>query len=142
MRLLAILAFGSMAVACASSTTNAVGTTTVTSSEVAEPESRESSPRAEEPTGQRVCRTTNIHDGTTELFLDWKKGSATGLLRRTAPSGVVTEQKVNAERVKGSIIADDVHSQDLAVHAAQVRDHKGRTYMRLGESKSGWFPCE
>lgn len=143
MRLLALLAVASLAVACAP-TTEAVGTTTVTSAELSAPESREASTQfgGETPSGHLVCRAESIHEGKIELYLDWKDSSATGTLRRRAPSGEVSETKLHAERVKGAIVADDVASRDLVVHAAMVREHKGKTYVRLGDWKQGWTPCQ
>ena len=144
MRFLALFAVGSLAVACAPSTTEAVGTTTVTSAEITAPApgGARSELGGETPVGHLVCRAESIHEGKIELYLDWKDSGASGTLRRRAPSGDVSEVKVHAERVKGAIVADDVMSRDLVVHAAMVREHKGRTYVRLGDWKQGWTPCE
>jgi hypothetical protein len=112
-------------------------TTTLTSAELPAP--KEAEPP---PPGQLVCRASSIHDGTTELFLEWNGGAAKGTLRRTAPSGMVSQQNVRAERYKGMIVADDTLSTDLVVHAATVREHNGKPHIRLGESKQGWIACE
>lgn len=136
--------FASVSVAaCASQ--NAVSTTEITSAEM--PAARESGPGAiggERPAGQLVCRASSIHEGTIEVYLDWgaKGGGASGTLKRKALSGEVSEQKLHAEHMKGAIVADDVMSQDLVVHAAMLKEHKGRTYVRLGDWKQGWTPCE
>lgn len=137
---------GLFAVGCASQ--NAVSTTETTSAEM--PAARESGPGAiggERPGGQLVCRASSIHEGTIEVYLDWsananKGGGASGTLKRKALSGEVSEQKLHAEHMKGAIVADDVMSQDLVVHAAMLKEHKGRTYVRLGDWKQGWTPCE
>jgi len=143
MRFLALFAVASLAVACAPSTT-AVGTTTVTSAEMEAPQpgSARSELGTETPAGHLVCRASSLSDGRVEIYLDWKDSGASGTLRRRAPSGEITEQKLHAERIKGAIVADDVLSHDLVVHAAMVREHKGRTYVRLGDWKQGWTPCE
>lgn len=132
---------GLFAVGCASS--NAVGTTEVTSAEM--PSARESGPGAipgDKPAGQLVCRATSIHEGVIEVFLDWKGTGASGTLRRKSVAGDISEVKLHAERMKGAIVADDVMSQDLVVHAAMIREHKGHTYVRLGDWKQGWTPCD
>lgn len=129
------------AVGCASQ--NAVGTTETTSAEM--PAARESGPgpiTGERPAGQLVCRASSVHEGQIEVYLDWKGTSASGTLRRKTLAGDVSEQKLHAERMKGAIIADDVMSQDLVVHAAMIREHKGHTYVRLGDWKQGWTPCD
>jgi len=95
----------------------------------------------ERPAGELVCRIDGP-EGKAELYLDWKKSSATGVLRIVAPSGNVTEHKVEAERYQGMIIADDIHSRDLVVHAATVRDHEGKRYMRIGEWSQSWTACQ
>ena len=142
-RSIAFIFLGLFGVGCASSNANAVGTTETTSAEI--PTARESGPGAipgERPAGQLVCRATSIHQGTIEVYLDWKGTSASGTLRRKMLSGNITEQKLHAEHVKGAIVADDVMSQDLVVHAAMIREHKGHTYVRLGDWKQGWTPCD
>jgi hypothetical protein len=130
-------------VGCAASNADAVGTTTTTSAEI--PAARESGSGAipgERPAGQLVCRATSIHEGTIEVYLDWKGTSASGTLRHRTLAGKTTEQRLHAERVKGAIVADDVTSDDLVVHAAMIREHKGHTYVRLGDWKQGWTPCD
>jgi hypothetical protein len=101
----------------------------------------EAAPAEEPPAGELVCRIDGP-EGKAELYLDWKKSSATGTLRIVAPSGNTTEHKVEAERYKGMIIADDIHSRDLVVHAATVRDHEGKRYMRIGEWSQSWMKCQ
>jgi hypothetical protein len=150
----AALAFGAM-VACAPPAKEPAApsssSATLTSGEVndAPPAAREAQPTANDSKpapasgpGQLVCRTTNSNDGTTELFLEWSGTSAKGLLRRTAPSGMVHEQNVRAERYKGAIVADDVNSTDLVVHAATVAEHNGKQHIRLGEAGGGWVRCD
>ncbi len=131
---------GILAVGCASQ--SAVGTTETTSAEM--PSARESGPKpipGDRPAGQLVCRATSIHEGTIEVYLEWKGTSASGTLRRKTLAGDIQEQKLHAERMKGAIVADDVMSRDLVVHAAMIREHKGHTYVRLGDWKQGWTPC-
>lgn len=138
------LAFFVLAAGCASTPTS---TTNVTSADMAPPASRESTPRdstfpGETPKGQLTCRAATATEGTVELYLVWGSTSASGTLRRKAQSGAITEQKVHAERVQGAIVADDVLSTDLVVHAAMIREHKGHTFVRLGDWKQGWTRCQ
>jgi hypothetical protein len=93
------------------------------------------------PEGDLVCHVTTREQGTVELYLTWKGGEGKGTLRRLAPSGNLTETKIHAERVQGAIVADDVLSHDLVVHAAMVKEHKGKKYVRTEESKT-WVACE
>ena len=76
-------------------------------------------------------------EGSAEVYVDWKSGK--GTLRRVAPSGMTTDTAINAERYRGMIIADDVHSTDLVVHAAIVREHNGKQQVRL--DSSSWLTC-
>ena len=143
MRSLAFVFLGLFAVGCASQ--NAVGTTETTSAEMPVARESGSGPIAgTKPEGQLVCRATSIHEGTIEVYLDWtaKGGGASGTLRRKTLAGNIHEQKLHAEKMKGAIVADDVMSQDLVVHAAMLREHKGHTYIRLGDWKQGWTPCD
>jgi hypothetical protein len=142
-----ILALLALAVgACASQQ----GTTTVTAADVGPPtgqakeSSVQTSAKAQEnaPAGKLACRSTTRDEGTVELYLDWNGKEAKGLLRRTAPSGMVSDLIVHAERVKDAIIADDPNSTDLVSHAAVVGEHGGKKYIRLGDSKQNWAPCE
>jgi hypothetical protein len=90
-----------------------------------------------------VCRAKNTAEGTTaELFLDWNGNSAKGTLRTRTGSGMVGLHKVEAERYKGAIIADDTSASDLVVHAAVVGERHGRKYIRLGEWNERWWVCE
>ena len=123
-------------VACAPPRTES--TTTLTAAEVA-PAAKEAPPP---PDGQLVCRSTSVAEGTTELYLEWKGSAAKGTLRRVAPSGETHVQKVQAERYKGMIVADDTLSTDLAIHAATIREHNGKQRIRLGDAKQGWSVCE
>lgn len=94
------------------------------------------------PDGDLVCHVTNKELGTVELYVNWSKGGeGKGTLRRLAPSGNLTETKVHAERVQGAIVADDVLSHDLVVHAAMIRERKGQKYVRVEEAKT-WTRCE
>jgi hypothetical protein len=96
-------------------------------------------PARENPPGQLVCSTTRTLAGTTELWLEWVGPEATGTLRTTAPSGVVHEQKVRAERYEGKVIVDDVASTDLAVHTAVM---KGKRIF-LGDAETAdWSNCD
>jgi hypothetical protein len=123
--------------ACAPSTSSA----RLTAADVpSAPVSRESTP--DPHAGKLVCRTNSIQTGTAELFLDWNGTSARGTLRKVAPSGETSIQNVRAERYNGIIIADDMLTSDLVVHAAMVAEHKGKTHMRLGDWKQSWAVCE
>jgi hypothetical protein len=149
----------------ASETTN----TTVTSADVATPAPREaaaSSPSTASPAepaepadaadtaadtaapalaplpGQLACRTKTDEGMTAELSLEWSGESAKGVLRTVAPSGMVYEQRVQAQKYKGRIIADDPRSTDLASHAASVVTRDGKRYMRLGGPSERWSACD
>ncbi len=153
---IALSAAGSLAFGCSPVHTTAA--TTTTAADVANeaatpaPAARESTPAIENasvsessasaeaaPPGQLVCRTKSIVDGTTELFLDWKGTSAKGTLRRSAPSGMVYVQRVEAERADSLIIVDEPDNQDLMNHAAVVGKQDGKTLMRTNGT---WTPCE
>jgi hypothetical protein len=136
--------------------------TTVTSADVATPAPREaaaSSPSPAEPAapadaadtaapaldplpGQLACRTKTDEGMTAELSLEWSGESAKGVLRTVAPSGMVYEQRVRAQKYEGRIIADDPRSTDLASHAASVVSHDGKRYMRLGGPNERWSACD
>jgi hypothetical protein len=94
------------------------------------------------PEGQLVCRSQSRDEGTTELYLQWSGDSAKGTLRRISLSGMVSDTHVQAQRMKNSIIADDINASDLVVHAATVGKHDGKQYIRLGESKQNWTVCQ
>ncbi len=128
---------------CAS-TAPQTSTTTVTSATVDSsgiPASRELDDPAM-PAGSLVCRAKTTFEGNVELYLEWKNGTAKGILRRVAPSGDVHVQRVTAEHYKGAIIADDVASTDLVVHAAMVQAHHNKPHIRLGDWRQPWAPCE
>jgi hypothetical protein len=155
---IALSAAGSIIGGCSPVHTTAA--TTTTAADVANeasmpaPAARESTPAIENasvseseaagsaeaaPPGQLVCRTKSIVDGTTELYLDWKGTSAKGTLRRSAPSGMVYVQRVEAERADSLIIVDEPENQDLMNHAAVVGKQDGKTLMRTNGT---WTPCE
>jgi hypothetical protein len=94
------------------------------------------------PVGQLVCKTKTQSDGTSELFLTWDGDSGKGVLRRSAPSGMVYLLPVRAERASGTIVADDPAETDLVVHAALVREANGKQLMRLGDGSGTWSACE
>lgn len=100
-------------------------------------------PASEAPApGKLVCRTTNRVDGTTELYLDWNGKVASGVLRRTAPSGMVYEQVVRAERYQGTIVVDEPSVTNLAQHAAMVVEQNGKLHMRVGQPGQAVTACE
>ena len=100
-------------------------------------------PAAEAPAhGKLVCRTTNCVDGTTELYLDWNGKVASGVIRRTAPSGMVYEQVVRAERYQGTIVVDEPSVTDLVQHAAMVVEQSGKLHMRVGQPGQPVTACE
>ncbi len=120
---------------------------TATASPTELPASREGSAGAEThegsaPAGKLVCRTHNCVDGTTELFLDWDGKVASGTLRTTAPSGMVYEKKVRAERYQGTIVVDEPSCTDLAEHAAMVVEQRGKLHMRVGAPGQAVSACE
>ena len=92
--------------------------------------------------GQLVCRTKGAVDGTTEVFLEWTGSSATGTLRRQAPSGMVYVQRVRAERADSLIIVDEPSNEDLMSHAAVIGKQDGKTLMRTGGPGQPWTACE
>ena len=94
------------------------------------------------PAGKLICRTHNCVDGTTELFLDWDGKVASGTLRTTAPSGMVYEKKVRAERYQGTIVVDEPSGTDLAEHAAMVVQQSGKLHMRVGAPGQAVSACE
>jgi hypothetical protein len=108
------------------------------------PEAREATPSSEAPApaGKLVCRTKTCVDGTTELYLDWNGKVATGVLRRSAPSGMVYEQPVRAERYQGTIVVDEPSNEDLASHTAMVVEQNGKLHMRVGAPGSTVSACE
>jgi hypothetical protein len=134
----------SSATGCAT-TAPQTSTTTLTSASIDPgiPSSREAEETAAAiREGELVCRAKTQFEGTVELYLDWKNGSAKGIVRRVAPSGEVHITKVHAEKYKEAIIADDPASNDLVVHAATVQTHNGKNHIRLGDWKQAWAPCQ
>jgi hypothetical protein len=103
---------------------------------------RDEATAAPAPAGKLVCRTTNCVDGTTELYLDWNGKVATGVIRRTAPSGMLYEQPVRAERYQGTIVVDEPEGTDLASHAAMVVEQHGKLHMRIGAPGQAVTACE
>jgi hypothetical protein len=76
---------------------------------------------------------------STELFLEWKGDEASGVLRETAPSGMVHQKKVRAERHRGLVVADDINEKDLVVHAAVVAERNGKKVMKVEDA---WSSCQ
>ena len=97
---------------------------------------------ADAPAGKLVCRTHNCVDGTTDLYLDWDGKVASGTLRTTAPSGMIYEKRVRAERYQGTIVVDEPSSTDLAEHAAMVVEQSGKLHMRVGAPGQAVSACE
>lgn len=144
--LLTASALVSSVLACAP-TKPAASTTSTTSAEYAgtggeNAAAREEAAAADGSVGQLVCQTSSKTDGTLELRLDWKGTTAAGTLRRVAPSGAVTEQRVTAEQFEGKIVADDIWSKDVAVHAAVVRQLNGKKQITVGDAAQGWKTCD
>lgn len=94
---------------------------------------------ADRPPGDLVCRAVTTGGGATELFLKWDGNEARGVLRETAPSGMVHDKRVRAERQQGVVIADDVYEKDLVVHAAVVAERSGKKLMKVDDA---WSTCE
>jgi hypothetical protein len=145
------MALGCGLTACASAgAPPAVAPATLTAAELSAPAAApetEPTPARDEATaapapGKLVCRTTNRVDGTTELYLDWNGKVASGVLRRTAPSGMVYEQVVRAERYQGTIVVDEPECTDLASHAAMVVEQNGKLHMRVGAPGQAVTACE
>lgn len=127
-------------VGCGASRSSTPAATTVTGADVgSEPAARESSPSSSSsssstpaPEGRLECRAKNKLDGTTtELYLTWKEGSASGTLRHVAPSGYTEDRPVRAERHKSAIIVDEPNAQDLVDHAAVVGNSNGKRVIRV-----------
>ena len=144
------MALGCGLTACASGgAPPAAAPTTLTAAELTQgsgaeaPSGREEAAAAPDaPAGKLVCRTKNSVDGTTELYLDWNSKVASGILRRTAPSGMVYEQPVRAERYQGTIVVDEPACSDLASHAAMVVEQNGKLHMRVGAPGQAVSACE
>ena len=146
-RSISVVLVASALVACASRDAKPVSTVT-TSAEVppstpveeAKPEPK----AAEVPSGPAAtCRIKGEFGEVTELFLDWKGDEATGQIKTTAQSGEVHVQRLRAQRADGLIVADDVaEPEDLVAHAALVKDHHGKRYIRLGSWNAPWKQCE
>ncbi len=124
----------------ATTTVNAAAVPTEPPAAVKEaaPASVDDKPARQNPPGELVCAATRQLSGTTELWLEWSGGEAKGTLRTIAPSGMVHEQKVRAERYEGKVIVDDINSTDLAVHTAVLADKR----ILLGDSNPGWASCD
>jgi hypothetical protein len=90
------------------------------------------------PAGTLTCRTKS-EGSTAELYLTWDGPEAKGILRTVAPSGEVRDLKVRAQRASSYLIVDDIYEKDMMVHAAVLRDHGGKKYVRLGETTTA---CE
>lgn len=91
------------------------------------------------PAGNLVCRVINDAGSKAELFLQWEGNEAHGVLREIAPSGMVHEKKVRAERHRGMVIADDIFEKDLVVHAAVVAERGGKKVMKVDDA---WSTCQ
>lgn len=150
-RTILALAAATALAACASP--RATSTTTLTAAEArdSEPAAREATPETAPaapaaavpaPAGQLVCRTKDAFGVTSELFLEWKGDAATGVIRSTAPSGVVSERRVRGERYKDTIVLDDPGQTDLVTHAAVLRSHAGKQHVRLADAGDAWSACE
>jgi hypothetical protein len=118
-------------------------TTSTTSADMAQTsESPASSKDVAAPEGELVCRARS-NDGTSELYLKWTGGEASGVLRAIAPSGMVTDTRVTAARYKSRIIADDVSSTDLATHAAVIAEDNGKRRIRIEDmGQARWATCD
>ena len=145
--------------ACASPHTVAGGPTTTTAADLPGSTALPSAPRGAEspatvdeldaPRGQLVCRIKNLQ-GTTELFLDWNGEAAKGRLHTVTTSGMVYDQRVNAERgANGLIVVDEPGTSDLVCHAAVIAPHNGKQHIRLGgphgsheATTQPWLACE
>lgn len=136
---------GAPAGVAAPTTTTGAEIATASSLDAPAPAAREASASSEAAApapAKLVCRTKTSTDGTTELYLDWNGKVASGVLRRTAPSGMVYEQPVRAERYQGTIVVDEPNVEDLASHAAMVVEQNGKLHMRVGAPGSAVSACE
>lgn len=156
-RSISVVLVASALVACASRDAKPVSTVT-TSAEVPSAEvapapapapTEEAKPEvkaaaAEVPAGPAAtCRLKGEFGESIELFLDWKGDEATGQIKTTAQSGEVHVQRLRAQRADGLIVADDVaEPEDLVAHAALVKDHHGKRYIRLGAWNAPWKQCD
>jgi len=144
----ACIVIASLVAGCASS--GQVGTTTMTAADVpvsapetppaSRPESIEAREEPARPAGDLVCRA-KTENGTAELYLTWEGSTAKGTLRTLAPSGLVTEKTVRAQRDKGLIVAHDIWEDDILVHSAVVSDANGKKHIRLNDWNSA-ASCE
>lgn len=96
-------------------------------------------PASDNPPGEKVCRTEKSNGSATEVFLTWDGNEATGTLREYAPSGMVHDRRVKAERANNIVIIDDIREHDLATHLAVVATKDGKKLMRLDDQ---WSPCK
>lgn len=146
--LFGFLAMVSGLVGCGS--TQLVGNTTTTAADVEAPASAEGglAPVAREASypsvlaGTLVCRTKSASDGMIELYVDAPGDVAKGTLRRVAPSGIVYLRAVRTERYKGTVYADEPSQTDLVAHAAVVAHDGDKLYMKAGDAKALWHPCQ
>lgn len=132
----------------ANANTPIVGTTSITSSEITSAAAPASdgaalTTRDDNPApGRLVCRAKDPFGVVNELVLEWQGSEAKGVLRRLTPSGNVEEQRVNAERYKGLVIADAPGETDLMNHVAIVDARAQKRMMRTGTSTISWSACE
>lgn len=137
-------------VACAAGKSAPAANATTTAADLAAPAAAEAAPtpdRAEAPSvtseGELVCRAKDAFGLTSELRVVWAGKQGTGVLRQTAPSGMTSELRIRAEREGELLFADDLRAEpDLLVHAASVTRRDGKGYIRLGDAKQPWSPCE
>lgn len=146
---LALVTLAGGAVACGPSRASAPPTATPTSITAADVPATtpreavlEASSPAPPPAGQLVCRTKSLVDGTTELYLEWNGDVAKGALHRVAPSGMVYDQRVQAERGRGLVIVDEPGNMDLVTHLAIIAPQNGKQHIRLGDAQQPWSVCE
>lgn len=148
MRFVLLAAFASISFACAArpavspasaETTAASEEATPGASSATSSSSNEAAHTEDAPAANLVCRAVSDTGKKVELFLDWEGSEAHGVLRETAPSGMVYEKKVRAERQRGVIIADDIYEQDLVVHAALVAERAGKKQIKVEDK---WTTCQ
>ncbi len=142
-----------LALAACASPRAASTTLTAADARDAEPAARESAPEAapaaapaatavDAPPGQLVCRTKDAFGVTSEVYLEWSGDGARGVIRSTAPSGMVSERRVHGERTRDSIVLDDPGQTDLVTHAAVLRTQAGKQHVRLADAGDAWSTCD
>jgi hypothetical protein len=89
--------------------------------------------------GDLVCRASNSDGSETELYLKWDGNEAEGVLRETAPSGMVHQKNVRAERHKNLVVADDVYEKDVTTHAAVLAERAGKKVIKVQDA---WSNCQ